>query len=115
LKRRSGIETGRRNWLFRFPIEVDPLPESLFCKRFPGAGFKISLQLSGVEFGLHPDIASQPDRKGRTRGHDFPLLVRTKSPLKIVRGTDVNIAIAELEKIDVPHGPPAPRLRWTPY
>lgn len=51
----------------------------------------------------HRHIRTHNQKQILPRGNDMPLPMRHKSPPKIIRRADVDVAVTELKEMDVPH------------
>ena len=79
------------------------LPKSLLGKCFTRTGFENSFEFACFPLGEYGNIGIQYDGQiGCGRTHLTPLM-RLKPPLKVVRGPNVDVAIAQLKKLYVPH------------
>jgi hypothetical protein len=78
------------------------LQEALLGQGLARTRFEISLQAASCRFICNRDIRAKNCRQVLAGGNDPALLMRCKSTPKIVRGTDVDVAAAELKKINVP-------------
>ena len=92
---------------------------SAFGKGFAGRRLEISLQRASGRFLPDGNVRAKGCRQVFAGGGNTTLLMRGKTAAKIVCRADIDVAVAELDEIDVPHAiwsPCAPtELRETPF
>ncbi len=80
------------------------LPKSLVGKRLARAGFEILFRFPRFSLGRYSDIRLQGDGQvGFGRIHVTPLMRLDPTPM-IIRRSDVDVAIAQSKKINIPPG-----------
>ena len=93
--------------------------EPLFCKRFSGAGFEITLESTRRRFVRNGHVRRQCERKQRRRRSHTTALMQSQTLSEIVGRTDINVFVSQPKKVDVPHVASLPtlfaELRETPY
>ena len=65
-----------------------------------------------MQVGFPADITFQLYGQEGLGGDHLAEGMRLEPSLQVVGRTDVDVAVAEREKIDVSHVPPAPRFPW---
>ncbi len=87
-------------WLWLPPLSDGNKP--LFGKGLTRTGFEISLQLAGHVFAMDRNIGAQRQRAPTGRGDNAAVLMRLKATFQIVCRANIDVAIAQLQKIDIP-------------
>jgi hypothetical protein len=87
---------------YNIPLVICCSEEALLGQGLARTRFEISLQAASRRFICNREIRAKNCRQVLAGGNDPALLMRCKSTPKIVRGTDVDVAAAELKKINVP-------------
>lgn len=94
------------------------LEKPLGCYGFSRAGLEIDFELPRFSFRLDRYIGSQFNRTVLAGGCDIAVLMNAKTTFEVRRGPDINVAVIEFKKVDVPQGNGLPalfELREAPY
>jgi hypothetical protein len=76
--------------------------EALVGKSLAGARFEISLQSASGDFIRHCHIRAKDGGQILACGDDITSRMSRKPATEIIRRTDVDVAVAEFKKINVP-------------
>ena len=84
--------------------------EALPRNGFAGARFEVSFKCASDSLRLYSDVRLESRGQIGFRGKDMSVLVGFDTATQIVRRSDIYVIVAELEKIDIPHGVGLPTL-----